>query len=115
MEDYDAREPDVELADPAVAGGSAQSQENAAGLADVQAALAGPGDSTFRQPAQPSRSSTGEPRVDVALELLESLPEVPLGEHPEVFEQVHARLSEVLDELDTGPGDNGDPANPAKP
>ncbi len=48
--------------------------------------------------------STGEPRVDAALQLLDRLPGLPVSEHPELFEQVHAQLTEVLGELDSGPG-----------
>jgi hypothetical protein len=48
---------------------------------------------------------TGEPRVDAALRLLERLPGLPVSEHPQLFEQVHAQLSEVLGELDTDPGE----------
>jgi hypothetical protein len=46
--------------------------------------------------------STGEPRVDAALRLLDRLPGLPVSDHPELFEQVHARLSEVLGELESG-------------
>jgi hypothetical protein len=48
-------------------------------------------------------SATGELRVDAALRLLDRLPGLPVSEHPELFEQVHAQLSEVLGELDSGP------------
>jgi hypothetical protein len=48
--------------------------------------------------------ATGEPRVDAALRLLERLPGLPVAEHSQLFEQVHAQLSEVLGELDSGPG-----------
>lgn len=48
--------------------------------------------------------STGEPRVDAALQLLDRLPGLPVSEHPELFEQVHAQLTEVLGELDPGLG-----------
>jgi hypothetical protein len=41
-------------------------------------------------------------RVDAALELLDRLPELPVVEHPEVFERVHAQLAEVLGEVDSG-------------
>jgi hypothetical protein len=44
---------------------------------------------------------TGEPRVDAALRLLDRLPGLPVSEHPELFEQVHAQLTEVLGELDS--------------
>jgi hypothetical protein len=47
--------------------------------------------------------ATGELRVDAALRLLDRLPGLPVSEHPELFEQVHAQLSEVLGELDSGP------------
>ena len=47
--------------------------------------------------------TTGEPRVDAALKLLDRLPGLPVSEHSEVFEQVHAQLSDVLGELDSGP------------
>ncbi len=48
----------------------------------------------------PAEQTTGEPRVDAALKLLERLPGLPVSDHPELFEQVHARLSEVLDEAE---------------
>ncbi len=48
-------------------------------------------------------AATGQPRVDAALRLLDRLPGLPVSEHPELFEQVHAQLSEVLGELDSGP------------
>jgi hypothetical protein len=47
--------------------------------------------------------STGEPRVDAALTLLDRLPELPVSEHAVLFERVHAQLSDVLGELDSGP------------
>jgi hypothetical protein len=57
------------------------------------------------QVAEPqSATGTGEPRVDAALRLLDRLPGLPVSEHPELFEQVHAQLTEVLGELDSGPG-----------
>lgn len=48
------------------------------------------------------RPTTGEPRVDEALRGLDDLTELPVSAHPAVFEQVHARLREVLDELGSG-------------
>ena len=47
---------------------------------------------------------TGEPRVDAALRLLDRLPGLPVSEHPQLFEQVHAQLTEVLGELDSAQG-----------
>jgi hypothetical protein len=55
-------------------------------------------------PTAPELPATGEPRVDAALKLLERLPGLPVSEHPQLFEQVHAQLSEVLGELDSGTG-----------
>jgi hypothetical protein len=51
--------------------------------------------------ASPPRA-TGEPRVDAALKLLERLPGLPVAAHAELLEQVHAQLSEVLSELESG-------------
>jgi hypothetical protein len=61
----------------------------------------GPGLGLTR-PAEPA-AATGELRVDAALRLLERLPGLPVSEHPGLFEQVHAQLSDVLSELDSGP------------
>jgi hypothetical protein len=47
--------------------------------------------------------TTGEPRVDAALKLLDRLPDLAVNEHSEVFEQVHAKLADVLGELDSRP------------
>ncbi len=49
-----------------------------------------------------ARPGTGEPRVDAALRLLDRLPGLPVSDHPELFEQVHAQLTDVLGELDSG-------------
>jgi hypothetical protein len=53
------------------------------------------------------RPETGEARVDAALSLLDDLTELPVTEHPAVFERVHAQLGEVLSELRSGPGGLG--------
>jgi hypothetical protein len=57
--------------------------------------------------SQPPVRATGEPRVDAALRLLDRLPGLPVSDHPELFEQVHAQLSEVLGELDSGSASGG--------
>jgi hypothetical protein len=54
---------------------------------------------------------TGEPRVDAALRLLDRLPGLPVSDHPELFEQVHAQLTEVLGELDSGLAGSGPQGN----
>jgi hypothetical protein len=51
------------------------------------------------RPLPVPRPETGEFRVDAALSLLDELSELPVTEHPAMFEQVHAQLSEVLGEL----------------
>lgn len=48
------------------------------------------------------RPETGEDRVDAALSMLDDLTELPVTDHPAVFEHVHAQLSEVLGELGGG-------------
>jgi hypothetical protein len=47
-------------------------------------------------------ASTGEPRVDAALTRLGELGELPVAEHPAVYERVHELLVEVLGELHSG-------------
>jgi hypothetical protein len=54
------------------------------------------------RPLPVPRPETGEPRVDAALSLLDELTELPVTEHPAVFERVHAQLGEVLGELRSG-------------
>jgi hypothetical protein len=70
------------------------------------------GPEATRSEAVPSSApGTGEPRVDAALKLLDRLPGLPVSQHPELFEQVHAQLTEVLGELDSGPDG---PAGPSR-
>ncbi len=82
-------------------GGTAADWETGAAAADRDTAAgavsAAPAVRTEPVPA------TGEPRVDAALKLLDRLPGLPVSEHPELFERVHAQLSDVLGELDSGP------------
>jgi hypothetical protein len=63
------------------------------------------------------RPATGEPRVDAALARLDELEGLPVTGHRAVFEDVHRRLKDVLDELDSGqPGEAGHPAGaPSRP
>ena len=44
--------------------------------------------------------TTGDERVDAALARLTELEQVPLTEHPAVFDDVHRRLQEALTGLD---------------
>ena len=41
-------------------------------------------------------AASGDPRVDAAVEALESLDDVPVHDHPTVFEDVHRNLQEIL-------------------
>lgn len=67
---------------------------------------------TENEPAPPSvpeaAGTTGEPQVDEALRKLADLAELPLNEHPAVFEQIHGALTGALGTLDpasaAGPG-----------
>jgi hypothetical protein len=67
-------------------------------LADPDFAAGEPAAGAAR-PLTVPRPETGEFRVDAALGLLDELTELPVTDHPAMFEQVHAQLSEVLDEL----------------
>ena len=64
-------------------------------------------------PGNEAPARTGEPRVDAALQGLSVLAELPVAEHPGVFERVHGELVEVLGELrsvaQAGPGGSGGP------
>jgi hypothetical protein len=55
-------------------------------------------------PDQPASelASTGEPRVDAAIRRLTELDDLPLSEHPRVYERVHEQLVDVLGELHAG-------------
>jgi hypothetical protein len=65
----------------------------------------GPGTPDGDPPAPPPvpRPVTGEPRVDAALTRLDELTELPVTEHPALFERVAAQLGEVLGELGSMP------------
>jgi hypothetical protein len=58
------------------------------------------------EPPQPVDSSvlepeaTGHAAVDAALEKLRELAERPTGAHPELYDDVHRRLQDVLAEID---------------
>ena len=54
-----------------------------------------------------SQPATGEPRVDDVLRTLASLADLPVSEHPPVFERIHGQLVEVLGELRSGPDTAG--------
>jgi hypothetical protein len=47
-------------------------------------------------------ATTGEQRVDAALGRLGDLDELPVSEHPGVYERIHEQLVDVLGELHQG-------------
>ena len=91
-----------------------EAEPGPAEAAGQDAAGAGPGTGGETAPAEaagvtgssavPAEQTTGDARVDAALKLLDRLPGLPVSDHPELFEQVHERLSEVLSELESGSG-----------
>lgn len=70
-----------------------------------------PGRAEEDRPEDEQVEATGEPRVDEALRRLGELGDLPVSEHPPVFERVHASLVDVLGELRSGDdaGRKGDP------
>lgn len=52
--------------------------------------------------AAPELALTGERRVDEALRRLSELDDLPVSEHPGVFETIHGQLVDVLGELRSG-------------
>jgi hypothetical protein len=60
-------------------------------------------DSAGQRPLAVPRPETGDARVDAALSVLDDLTELPVAEHPAIFEHVQAELSEVLGELGSRP------------
>jgi hypothetical protein len=65
---------------------------------------AGERPSTGERRSPGERPATGEPRVDAALGRLGELDELPVTEHPQVYERIHTQLVEVLGELHSSPG-----------
>jgi hypothetical protein len=49
-----------------------------------------------------NNKATGDERVDAVVAGLGTLRETPVEEHPEVLEEVHRRLGEILGEVDSG-------------
>ena len=58
---------------------------------------------------------TGDGRVDEAIAPLGELADVPLEDHPAIFERIHDRLREVLGELNPGPAGSSGSTGPAGP
>jgi hypothetical protein len=61
----------------------------------------------------PGETAPGDARVDEAVARLADLAELPVAEHPPVFEYVHERLTEALGDLDVrDPAEAGSPDGP---
>jgi hypothetical protein len=58
---------------------------------------------------------TGDARVDEAIAPLGQLADVPLEDHPAIFERIHDRLREVLGQLNPGPAGSTGSAGSAGP
>ena len=102
----EAARPGGEQEDEIAAGGRGDPAGEEADRTAAAQAAAGQAEAAYAAMARAAAAAvpgTGEPRVDAALQLLERLPGLPVSDHPELFEQVHAQLSEVLGELESGP------------
>lgn len=66
-----------------------------------------PADRAAHPPAADGPGTTGVEQVDAALDRLGDLAELPLNEHPAVFEQIHGALTGALGTLDSGTGESG--------
>ncbi|MGP7998524.1 MAG: hypothetical protein ACLPKI_14565 [Streptosporangiaceae bacterium] len=62
---------------------------------------------TQNEPEPAELGTTGDPQVDQALHQLADLSDLPLHEHPAVFEQIHGALAGALGTLDAGPSSVG--------
>jgi len=93
----DVREDDVPVGEGHADGGRPEGSHEDAHDADAR------GPESLAQ----ERAVTGEPRVDRVLGTLADIAEVPLAEHPVVFERIHGQLVEVLGELRAGPDTSG--------
>ena len=56
-------------------------------------------------PAPDDEGGFGDPRVDDAVARLQELTERPVGEHAEVYDDVHPRLRDALEEAAVEPAD----------
>ncbi|NKZ08980.1 hypothetical protein [Actinomadura latina] len=97
--------------------------DEAAGTREIPAAeeapAAGPEARESRLPAVPPPEPTGDPRVDAAVAGLGELGGRPVGEHVEIFEDVHRRLQELLasagQDEPPQPPQQSQPSQPSRP
>jgi hypothetical protein len=53
----------------------------------------------------PDDAGFGDPRVDDAVSRLQELTERPVGEHADVYDDIHRRLRAAMEEADAEPAD----------
>jgi hypothetical protein len=66
---------------------------------EVKATAEPPATAELEATAAAEPPATGERRVDAALSRLAELDELPVSEHPRVYERIHEQLVDVLGEL----------------
>jgi len=87
-----------EVAEAAESGETSGAIEPASAEVGATAEAAAEGDGS-----REALTNTGEPRVDAVLGRLGELDELPVSEHPGVYERIHEQLVDVLGELHHGP------------
>ena len=65
-----------------------------------------PADPAVQPSAAGGPGPTGDPQVDAALDKLADLADLPLNQHPAVFEQIHGALTGALGTVDASTGDS---------
>jgi hypothetical protein len=87
----------AEPSDPAESRETAESPEPSEAVEVAEDSA--PADS---EEAEETPQATGDPRVDAAIGRLGELDELPVSDHPGVYERIHERLVDVLGELHQG-------------
>jgi len=87
-----------EVAEAAESGETSGPIEAASAEVSATAEAAAEGDGS-----REALTTAGEPRVDAVLGRLGELDELPVSEHPGVYERIHEQLVDVLGELHHGP------------
>jgi hypothetical protein len=78
---------------------TAAAEPPATGELEATAAAEPPATGELEATAAAEPPATGERRVDAALSRLAELDELPVSEHPRVYERIHEQLVEVLGDL----------------
>jgi len=94
--------PEPEATGNSVATAPQASEDGVAAAAEATGDGATAVPETTGDSSPPAAAATGDPRVDAAIAHLRNLADLPVSEHPPVFERIHGDLVEVLGELHTG-------------